>query len=97
MTTTVKLISSVGFTRASDDDIKRGMLGYVTCTFADLLLLDGATLRLTEAGEHRLSFPARTDLQGRRHPYFRPQDDRARRIIEKAIFDVLGIEQKAQR
>ena len=68
-------------------------MGYVTCTFADLLLLDGLTLRVTETGEHRLSFPARTDSQGRRHPYFRPQDDRARRIIEKAVFDVLGIDE----
>ena len=91
--TTVKLISGIGFTPATTEDVRRGMLGYVTCTFADLLLLDGLTLRVTEAGEHRLSFPARTDSQGRRHPYFRPQDDRARRIIEKAVFDVLGIDE----
>lgn len=91
--TTVKLISGIGFTPASTEDVRRGMLGYVTCTFADLLLLDGLTLRVTETGEHRLSFPARTDSQGRRHPYFRPQDDRARRIIEKAVFDVLGIDE----
>lgn len=92
MTTTVRLISGVGFTPGSADDVRHGLLGFVTCTFADLLLLDGITLRLTEAGEHRLSFPARTDKQGRRHPYFRPQDDRARQIIEKAILDRLGIE-----
>lgn len=91
MTNTVKLIGGVGFTPASADDVNRGLLGYVTCTFADLLLLDGVTLRVTEAGEHRLSFPCRTDSQGRRHPYFRPHDDRARQIIEKAIFNVLGI------
>ncbi|HEX5050429.1 MAG TPA: hypothetical protein VFZ65_01525 [Planctomycetota bacterium] len=97
MTKTVKLISGVGFTPTPRDDARRGLLGYVTCTFADLLLLDGLTLRVTETGEHRLSFPARSDGQGRRHPYFRPQDDRARRIIEKAIFDVLGIEEGAHR
>lgn len=96
MTITAKLISGVGYTPASADDVQRGLLGYVTCTFADLLLLDGLTHRVTQAGENRLSFPARTDSQGRRHPYFRPQDARAQRIIEKAIFDVLGITQETQ-
>jgi hypothetical protein len=91
MTITAKLISGVGFTPATADDARRGLLGYVVLTFADLLLLDGITLRVTESGEHRLSFPARTDSQGRRHPYFRPQDDRARRIIEKAVFEILGV------
>lgn len=94
---TAKLISGVGFTPATVDGAKSGLLGYVTMTFADLLLLDGLTLRVTETGKHTLSFPARTDSQGRRHPYFRPQDDRARRIIEKAVFDVLGIDEEAHR
>ena len=92
----VKVISGVGFTRATDDDMKRGLLGYVTCTFADLLLLDGLTLRLTATGEHRLSFPARTDGQGRRHPYFRPLDDRARTIIENAVFAALGVDREGR-
>ena len=97
MTTTVKLISGVGFTPASADEVRRGLLGHVVCTFADLLLLDGITLRVTESGEHRLSFPERTDKQGRRHPYFRPQGERARRIIEKAILDMLGIGKETRR
>ena len=97
MTITARMISGVGFSKATDDDAKRGLLGYVTCTFADLLLLDGATLRITETGEHRLSFPCRTDSQGRRHPYFRPLDDRARRLIEKAVFAALGIDEVGQR
>ena len=96
MTITAKLISGVGFTPGTADDARRGLLGYVTCTFADLLLLDGITLRVTEQGEHRLSFPSRTDGQGRRHPYFRPQDDRARTIIENAVFHALGITREAR-
>ena len=95
MTITAKLISGVGFTPATPDDEKRGLLGYVVCTFADLLLLDGITLRVTETGRHTLSFPCRSDSLGRRHPYFRPQDDRARRILEDAIFAVLGVEREA--
>lgn len=96
MTITAKLISGVGFTPATADDAKRGLLGYVVLTFADLLLLDGITLRVTETGRHALSFPCREDRQGRRHPLFRPQNDRARRIIEDAVFAVLGIEREAR-
>jgi hypothetical protein len=61
-----------------------------------LLLLDGVTLRVTESGRHALAFPCRTDSHGRRHPYFRPQDDRARRIIEKAVLDILGFAANAK-
>jgi hypothetical protein len=93
----VKVISGVGFTPATANDAREGLLGYVTCTFADLLLLDGLTLRVTAKGEHRLSFPARTDSQGKRHPYFRPLDDRARTIIENAVFAALGVDREAGR
>ena len=96
MTLTAKLVSGVSFTPASPDEVRRGLVGYVTLCFADLLLLDGLTLRVTESGRHALSFPCRTDSQGRRHPYFRPQDDRARRIIERAVFNVLGVEQEGK-
>jgi hypothetical protein len=96
MTATVRLISGVGFTPASPDELRQGLVGYLTLTFADLLLLDGVTLRRTAAGKHALSFPCRTDKQGRRHPYFRPQDDRARQIIERAVFDILGVEKEGK-
>ena len=96
MTLTAKLVSGVGFTAATAEDAKRGLIGFVTLTFADLLLLDGLTLRVTETGRHTLSFPSRSDGQGRRHPFFRPQDDRARRIIEDAVFSVLGITREAR-
>ncbi len=95
MTLTARLVSDVTLTEASEDDRKRGLLGYVRLRFAGLLLLDGATLRVTEAGEHRLSFPARTDARGQRHPYFRPDDNRSREIIEQAVFAALGIDAKA--
>jgi hypothetical protein len=97
MTITAKLVSGVGFTPGTEDDVKRGLLGFITLTFADMLLLDGVTLRLTESGRHALSFPCRSDSRGARHPYFRPLDDRARTVIENAIFNVLGIEREARR
>lgn len=96
MTLTAKLISGVAFTPGTVQEESEGLVGFVTLTFADLLLLDGLVLRRTAAGQHALSFPSRTDRQGRRHPYYRPQDDRARRIIEDAVFSVLGITREAR-
>lgn len=91
MTLTAKLISGVGFTPGTDQDLREGLVGFVTLTFADLLLLDGLVLRRTASGRHALSFPSRTDRNGVRHPYYRPLDDRARRIVEDAVFHVLGV------
>lgn len=96
MTITARLISGVGFTPGTAQDQSEGLVGFVTLTFADLLLLDGLVLRRTAAGHHSLSFPRRTDRQGRKHSYYRPLDDRARRIIETAVFDALGIPREVQ-
>jgi len=41
-----------------------------------------------------LSFPARTDRQGRKHPFIRPLDDRTRRVLEVEILKALGINQQ---
>ncbi|MCA8948426.1 MAG: hypothetical protein KDE27_02930 [Planctomycetes bacterium] len=95
MTKTVRLISGVGFTPGSAQDQREGLVGYVTLTFADLLLLDGLVLRRTAASKHTLSFPNRTDRRGERHPYYRPLDDSARRVIEDAVFAALGISRDA--
>lgn len=71
--------------RGSDDDIRSGLLGYVSVFYGDLIL-DGLTVRRTADGRLTLSFPERRDRQGRRHPYVRPLDDDARRRIERAVF-----------
>ncbi len=84
-------ISDVTFTAANSREQRTGLLGYVRCRFANALVLDGITLRRTEAGRRTLSFPSRADGQGRKHPIYRPLDDRTRRAIEAAIFEALGI------
>ena len=96
MTITAQLVSGVGFTPGSEQDLREGLVGYVTLTFADLLLLDALVLRRTAAGRHALSFPSRTDRNGMRHAYYRPLDDRARRVIEDAVFRVLGVDRDPQ-
>ena len=97
MTLTAKLVSDVTLTTATPEEQRHGLVGYVRLKFAGLLRLDGVTLRLTESGEHRLSFPARTDGQGRRHPYFRPDDSESRELIERAVLAALGIESEPRR
>lgn len=86
------LITSIGFTPASDRDVRQGLVGYVTCVVGGALLVDGVCLRMTADRRPVLSFPARTDRQGKRHAYIRPVDDDARRAIEAAIFEVLGVD-----
>ena len=77
--------------RASHAEIRRGLLGYLSVFYGDLVL-DSITLRRTADGRFALSFPAKTDRGGRRHSYVRPSDDRARRSVESAIFDALGVD-----
>ena len=86
------LITSIGFTPASDRDVREGLIGYVTAVVGDVLLLDGITLRMTADRRPVLSFPARTDRRGRKHGYLRPVDDDARRAIEAAVFEALGVD-----
>ena len=75
--------------RASDDDLKSGLLGFISVELGNLIL-DGICLRRTAAGRFALSFPARTNRAGRRHSYIRPVDDAARKAIEREILGQLG-------
>ena len=75
--------------RASDEDARDGLLGYLSVHYGQLVL-DGITLRRTADDRYALSFPARTDRAGKRHSYIRPVDDDARREIEAEILWQLG-------
>ena len=75
--------------RASDAEIRTGLMGYVSVEYG-ALVLDGIVLRRTADGRFTLSFPARTDRGGRRHSYIKPINDDARRAIEAAILGELG-------
>ena len=75
--------------KASDSDVRRGLLGYLSVEYGNLVL-DGIVLRRTAEGRFALSFPARTDRSGRRHSYIRPVSDDARRDIEAKILGELG-------
>jgi len=75
--------------RASDGDVRTGLLGYLSVIYHDLVL-DGITLRQTADRRFALSFPAKTGRGGRKHAYIRPVDDAARIAIEREILGQLG-------
>ena len=75
--------------KASDAEIRTGLLGFMSIEYGDLIL-DSIVLRRTADGRFALSFPARTDRAGRLHPYCRPADDEARRQIEREILAQLS-------
>ncbi len=77
------------FSSASTAEINRGLLAWLCLEIDRSRVLDGITLRLTQAGNLTLSFPERCDSNGRRHPYIHPLNDQARRDIERKVFEAL--------
>lgn len=75
--------------KASEAEIRTGLLGYVSVVYGDLIL-DGIVLRRTADGRFAVSFPARTDRVGNRHSYIRPIDSAARDAIERELLWQLG-------
>ena len=74
---------------ATEAEIRTGLLGYVSVLYGDLLL-DGLVLRRTADDRYAISFPARTDRNGKRHPFIRPIDNEAREAIERELLWQLG-------
>ena len=93
---TQSLVTGIGFVPASREDVRTGLIGFVTCVFAGTLLLDGIALRLTAERRPTLSFPSKIDRWGYKRTFFRPVDDSARRAIEAAVFTALGIDPEVQ-
>ena len=81
-------IRDVRFSAASQDDMRRGLLGYVALT-AGAFQLDGIAVRRERSGRVSLSFPKRRDGRGRQHALIRPLDDAVRREIEREVLAVL--------
>lgn len=75
--------------KASDADQREGLVGFLSLFVGDLVV-DNVTLRRTLTGHFTLSWPARTDHQGRKHPSVRPLDDQARQRIERAVLAELA-------
>ena len=88
-------MSLLSFCSSSPRDRETGLLGWVALEVDGLLVVDAVAVRRTRDGRLVLSFPERTDSQGRRHPLVRPLDDAARRAIERQVLAALGLEEGA--
>jgi hypothetical protein len=86
------VVTRLRFSRASQADIQRGLLGYIAVVVNDALAIDGITLRRTAGGRVALSYPARRDTANRQHALIRPLD-RVRSEFECQIFAALALEQ----
>lgn len=75
--------------RGTDEELRSGLVGYLSLFVGDLVV-DGVTLRITRDRRFALSWPARTDRSGRKHPTVRPIDDAVRRRIEREILAQLA-------
>jgi hypothetical protein len=75
--------------RASDDDIRTGLLGFLSLTYGSFVF-DSICLRRSATGKLILSFPQKTDRAGRKHAFVRPADDAARQAVEREVLRQLG-------
>ena len=82
--------------KASESDIKTGLLGYLSVHYGDLVL-DGLVLRRSADGRFLISFPARSDSSGRKHPYIRPANDEVRQRVERELLRQLAERERAAR
>lgn len=80
--------------RGSDDDVRSGLLGFLSVFVGDLII-DGITLRKTAEGRLTISFPQRQSRSGQRRAIVRPVDDAARRAVEAEILGQLGQRENA--
>ena len=84
-------IDRVELKASSPEDQHAGLLGWVSFTLCGALRVEGVALRRTSDGRRKLSFPERKDRSGQRHDLLRPLDQHARRAIETAVFEALGM------
>ena len=88
------LVRNIRFTPASDRECSRGLLGFISFRYGDLLI-DGVTVRKTRDSRIVLSFPLSHSKSGRQHANLRPIDARARAEIEAAILGALDLPEHA--
>ena len=81
-------VTSVTLTPSRPLDQAEGLLGWVAVELNGELVVTGITLRRTRQGDLDLSFPARTDRRGRKHPIVRV-DDELRAAIEREVLGEL--------
>lgn len=66
------LVSDVRFAAASPELRAKGVRGWASCLFDGWLQVDGLAVRRAADGRVLVSFPVRTDADGKKHAYFLP-------------------------
>jgi len=82
-------VSGLRFSHATSDDHVTGLLGFVSFLINGRLRVDGVAVRRKLDGALTLSWPTRSDADGRRHPLVHPIDDDARRDLEAQVLGAL--------
>ena len=82
-------VARVRFSPAPPAREASDLLGFASCSIADIGRIDGLAVRRVADGRYAVTFPGRRDRLGRRHLYFRPRDARARREIERRVIEEL--------
>lgn len=80
-------ITSGRFRRESEAQKERGLLGFIRCVVASLVVFDGIEVHYESDGDLALQFPMREDGPGRARPVIWLVDPAARREIDSAVFD----------
>jgi hypothetical protein len=89
------LVTDVRLHGAPPADVRRGLLGFVSCTLGGKVRLDGLTLRRSLEGRLYVAFPRPRDARGRGRATVRPIDEFSQREIETQILLSLGIRLEA--
>lgn len=84
-------VSELRYSPATRDESAAGLLGFASFLLNGRIRVDGVGVRRTRNGHLALSWPARTDRTGERHPLIRPIDDAARRDLEAQVLTGLGL------
>jgi DNA-binding cell septation regulator SpoVG len=84
-------VSDVRFQAADADDVRFGLLGYVSFALGGGLRLSGVTVRRTADGRVSLSFPAKRDRRGELRPLMRPVSRDSRAAIEAQVFAAIEL------
>jgi len=86
-------ISKVVMVAAAPGELGSGLLGWLSFDLDHVLRVDGVALRRRLDGRLTLSFPCRRGRAGESHPYLRPLDAQARAVIERQVFEALGLKE----
>lgn len=81
-----RVVSDVRFVPAGAAAVRTGLLAWASCTCAGLRI-DGLAVRRTRQGLLVVTFPARLDGRGARHPIVTPLDPGVRRRIVEEILE----------